>query len=66
MLTPRVTREKQSLKRGRRRKRGSTNRVLDVEMGSFTSLVFGTNGGMGADCMQLLFQTPRREALRKE
>ena len=25
-------------------------RVLDVEMGSFTLLVFGTNGGMGADC----------------
>ena len=25
-------------------------RVLDVEMGSFTPLVFGTNGGMGADC----------------
>ena len=24
--------------------------VLDVEMGSFTPLVFGTNGGMGADC----------------
>ena len=25
-------------------------RVLDVEMGSFTPLVFGTNCGMGADC----------------
>ena len=25
-------------------------RVLDVEMGSFTPLVFGTNGEMGADC----------------
>ena len=25
-------------------------RVLNVEMESFTSLVFGTNGGMGADC----------------
>ncbi|XP_068723901.1 uncharacterized protein [Montipora capricornis] len=25
-------------------------RVLDVEMGSFTPLVFGTNGGMGVDC----------------
>ena len=24
--------------------------VLDVEMGSFTPLVFGTNGRMGADC----------------
>ena len=25
-------------------------RVLDVEMGSFTPLVFGANSGMGADC----------------
>ena len=25
-------------------------RVLDVEIRSFTPLVFGTNGGMGADC----------------
>ena len=24
--------------------------VRDVETGSFTPLVFGTNGGMGADC----------------
>ena len=25
-------------------------RVLDIEMGSFTPVVFGTKGGMGADC----------------
>ena len=25
-------------------------RMLDYKMGSFTPLVFGTNGGMGADC----------------
>ena len=31
-------------------KRKYQQRVLDVEMGSFTPLVFGTNGGMGADC----------------
>ena len=24
--------------------------MLNVEMGSFTPLLFGTNGGMGADC----------------
>ena len=29
-------------------------RVLDVEMGSFTPLVFRTNGGMGADCICFL------------
>ena len=32
------------------KKRRYQQRVLDVEMGSFTPLVFGTNGGMGADC----------------
>ena len=31
-------------------KRKNQQRVQDVEMGSFTPLVFGTNGGMGADC----------------
>ena len=32
------------------KKRKYQQRVLDVEMGSFTPLVFGTNGGMGAHC----------------
>ena len=32
------------------KKRKYQQRLLDVEMGSFTSLVFRTNGGMGADC----------------
>ena len=32
------------------KKRKYQQRVLNVEMGSFTPLVFGTNGGMGADC----------------
>ena len=47
------------------KKRRYQQRVLDVEMGSFTPLVFGTNGWIGADC-KLLSQTPSREALRKE
>ena len=29
-------------------------RVLDVEMGSFTPLVFGTNGRMGTECHHFL------------
>ena len=29
-------------------------RVLDVEMGSFTPLIFGTNGGMGVECQMFL------------
>ena len=32
------------------KKRKYQQRVLDIEMGSFTPLVFGTKGGMGADC----------------
>ena len=36
------------------KKRKYQKRVLDVEMGSFTPLVFGTNGGMGADYNCLL------------
>ena len=32
------------------KKRKYQQRVLDVEMGSFTPLVFGTNGVMGVDC----------------
>ena len=36
------------------KKRKYQQRVLDVEMGSFTPLVLGTNGGMGADCNRFL------------
>ena len=36
------------------KKRKYQHRVLDVEMGSFTPLVFGTNGGMGNECQQFL------------
>ena len=32
------------------KKRKYQQGVLDVEMGSFTPIVFGTKGGMGADC----------------
>ena len=28
--------------------------VLDEEMGSFTPLVFGTNGGIGSECQRFL------------
>ena len=55
MLTPSVTREKQhpqSLREQEEEKKQKyQQRVLEVEMGlAFTPLVFGTNGGMGADC----------------
>ena len=36
------------------KKRKYQQRVIDVEMGSFTPLVFGTNGGMGNECKLFL------------
>ena len=50
-----MTREKQrpqyNLKEQEEEKKQKyQQRVRDVEMGSFTPLVFGTNSGMGADC----------------
>ena len=36
------------------KKRKYQQRVLDVEMGTFTPLVFGTNGGMGAEYQMFL------------
>ena len=36
------------------KKRKYNQRVMDVEMGTFTPLVFGTNGAMGLDCQNFL------------
>ena len=36
------------------KKREYLERVLNVEHGSFTPLVFGTNGGMGLECQKFL------------
>jgi len=36
------------------KKRKYKQRVIDVEMGSFTALVFGPNGGMGKECKLFL------------
>ena len=36
------------------KKRKYNQRVIDVEMGAFTPLLFGTNGGMGLDCQNFL------------
>ena len=46
-----------SSQRARKReelKRKYSQRVMDVEMGTLTPLVFGTNGGMGLDCQNFL------------
>ena len=57
--TPSVTRASQHRKCLKsKKKRGSASTssgyVLDVEMGSSTPLVFGTNGGMGNECQRFL------------
>ena len=36
------------------KRREYMQRVLDVENGSFTPLVFGTNGGLGEECTKFL------------
>ena len=36
------------------KKRKYNQRVMDIEMGTFTPLVFGTNGAMGLDCQNFL------------
>ena len=36
------------------KKRKYNQRVMDVEMGTFTPVVFGTNRGMGLDCQNFL------------
>ena len=38
------------------KKREYNQRVIDVEHGAFTPLVFGTNGGMGTECQMFLKQ----------
>ena len=36
------------------KKREYNERILEVEHGSFTPLVFGTNGGMGEECSRFV------------
>ena len=50
MLTPSATRGKKKRKYQQRVLACYRLLVLDFEMESFTPLIFGTNGGMGADC----------------
>ena len=42
------------------KKRKYNQRVMDVDMGTFTPLVFGTNGGMGLDCQNFLRTLPNK------
>ena len=48
------------------KKRKYQKRVLDVEIGSFTPLVFGTNDGMGADCNCFLKRVAEKLSKKNE
>ena len=59
MLTPGPTRASTQLatifkEQENEKKRKYNQGVMDVEMGTFTPLVFGTTGGMGLDCQNFL------------
>ena len=47
------------------KKREYMQRVLDVEQGSFTPLVFGTNGGMGNECRKFTDELSRQLATKQ-
>ena len=42
-----------------RTKRSYGNRELQIENGSFTTLVFATNGGMGTECIRFYKRLPQ-------
>ena len=56
MSTPRLTRGNQPIfkEQESEKKRKYQQRVLEVEMGSFTPLIFETNGGMGKECKMFI------------
>ena len=70
MLTSSVTRASQRQRSSteeqvNEKKRKNQQRVLDVEKETFTTLVFGTNGGMGAEC-QLFLKNVAEKLSRKD
>ena len=48
------------------KKRKYLQRILDVEMGSFTPLVLGTNGGMGTECQRFLKELALKIATKND
>ena len=49
-----------------KKKRKYNQRVMDVERGTFTPLVFGTNGGIGLDCQNFLRTLANKLSTMKE
>ena len=68
MLTPGVSREKQHPQSLREEEKNwkDQQKVLDVEMGSFTPLAFGTNGEMEAECNCFLKRQAKKLSEKNE
>ena len=54
-----------SVEQEKEKKRRYQQIVIDVEMGSFTPLVFGTNGGMGKACKLFLSNVANKLSRKK-
>ena len=48
------------------KKRDYNQRVIDVEQGTFTPLVFGTNGGFGGECDQFIRKLAEKLAIKSD
>ena len=48
------------------KKRHYNQRVIDVEQGTFTPLVFGTNGGFGKECDLFIKKLAEKMALKSD
>ena len=48
------------------KKREYLDRVLQVEHGSFTPLIFGTNGGLGNECSRFLKELAQKLCIKTE
>ena len=48
------------------KKRHYNQRVIDVEQGTFTPLVFGTNGGFGGECDQFIRKLAEKLAIKSD
>ena len=47
------------------KKREYMQRVLEIEHGTFTPLIMGTNGGMGGECEQFISRLANKLAIKQ-
>ena len=66
MSIPKQTRIYLLSKFSKDKKQRRKERILEVENGTFTPLVFGTNGGMGKECGKFLKQLSEHLAIKSD